>query len=323
VSLIHGLDQEGELRTVEHSDQPPLSSCPISVVVTNYNTAEHTLRCVDGVARFKGDRPVEMVVVDDASTEPIQDRLPSWVTLISNPTNHGYVRSVNIGVRRTRGDVVLLLDSDATPLCDVFTPIATAFSGRPGLGALGFHLVDRAGDATGATAAEPTALGLALGQPLEQQLQRLVPSYFGTAFTIHSCAVAFRRSAFDRLGGFDEEFDFLDADTDFSMRLRRAGWELDVDHEVQILHEGGGSPQSTSRRVGRFHANRWRLLMKHGLLPHPRVLKAALATRHAAELLLLAGPARFLLRDAAIRADKIRGRRHLLARVWRSYRDAG
>ena len=318
-----GLSQEGQLRNVETVDQQSLSRSPISVVVTNYDTADHTLRCVEGVARFKGDRRIEMVVVDDASAEPIQDRLPPWVTLVSNPTNHGYVRSVNIGVRRTSGDVVLLLDSDAAPLCDVFAPIAAAFSERPRLGALGFHLVDRAGNPTGATATEPTALGLALGQTLEQHLQRVAPRYFGTAFTIHSCAVAFRRSAFDRLGGFDEEFDFLDADTDFSMRLRRAGWELDVDHRIQILHEGGGSPQSTSRRVVRFHANRWRLLMKHGLLDHPRVIKTALAARHAAELLLLEGPSRLLFRDASTRADKIRGRRQLLARVWRSYRDAG
>jgi GT2 family glycosyltransferase len=299
-----------------------IKGCSVSVVVTNYNTAEHTLRCVDALDRFKNAGPIDVVVVDDGSTEPIRDRLPSWVSLIENPTNRGYVRSVNIGVRRTTGDVVLLLDSDAAPLCDALTPVAMSFSERPRLGALGFQLVDRRGHPTGATAPEPTVLGLAVGQALEQWLQRRASIYFGKAFTIHSCALAFRRSAFDSLGGFDEGFDFLDADTDFSMRLRRAGWELDIDLGIRILHEGGGSPQSTARRVMRFHANRWRVLEKHGRLRHPLALKAALATRHAAELVLLGGPARLMSHDPGARADKLNGRRQLLAKVWRAYRDA-
>jgi GT2 family glycosyltransferase len=32
---------------------------------------------------------------------------------------------------------------------------------------------------------------------------------------LHSCAIGIRRKAFDSIGGFDEDFDFLDADLDF------------------------------------------------------------------------------------------------------------
>jgi GT2 family glycosyltransferase len=293
---------------------------PISVVITNYNTADLSVRCIEDLARFKGDGPLEVVVVDDASDEPVRPRLPSWVEVVENVTNQGYVRSVNIGVARARGEIVLLLDSDATPLTDVVTPTLAAFRARPRLGALGFHLVDRDGRPTGATGPEPTALGLALGQRLEERLIGLAPRLFGSAFAIHSCAIAFRRSTFDEVGGFDEGFDFLDADLDFSMRVRRAGWELDVDPAVRILHEGSGSPQTTARRVVRFHANRWRLLEKHGRLPLPGVLKGALAVRHAAELLWLSGPDRLTRRPPEIRADKLSSRKRLLATVWRAYR---
>jgi GT2 family glycosyltransferase len=116
----------------------------IAVVITSFNTRALALRCLDGVARFKGDRPVEVAVVDDASTEPAEPPWPAWIDLCVNPTNQGYVRSVNIGVRRTHADGVLLLDSDAAPLGDVFSPVAAAFAARPRLGALGFRLVDAA-----------------------------------------------------------------------------------------------------------------------------------------------------------------------------------
>ena len=294
----------------------------ITVVVTNYNTADLTLRCLEGVQRHRGERSLEVVVVDDASAEPVRARLPAPVTVVENATNQGYVKSVNIGVARARGDVVLLLDSDAAPVSDVFSPTAAAFAARERLGALGFRLVDRADRPTGATQPEPTALGLALGQQLESRAIGWAPARLGGhggPFTIHSCAIAFRRAAFEELGGFDESFDFLDADTDFSMRLRRAGWELDL-LDATILHEGSGSPQSTPRRVVRHHVNRWRLLEKHGRLGPALLLKSVLAARHAAELAVIAGLWKLTGRDPALCADKLRSRKQLLASVWRGYR---
>ena len=292
----------------------------LSVVVTNYNTTALTIRCIDGIERYSAGRPIEVVVVDDASLEKLVGLLPKGVVLVENATNQGYVRSVNIGVGRATRDVVLLLDSDAVPVSDVFSATVEEFSQHPKLGALGFHLVDRAGNPTGATQSEPTAIGLALGQALEARLLGRWSRQNAAPFTIHSCAIAFRRKVFLEVGGFDEGFDFLDADTDFSMRLRRAGWDLAVSRAANVLHEGSGSPQTTARRVVRHHANRWRLLEKHGLISHPRLLKAVLAMRHTAELVWLTGPARLFQGDAAIRADKLVGRRQLMATVWRAYR---
>jgi GT2 family glycosyltransferase len=292
----------------------------ISVVVTNYNTNELTLRCLAGLERHAGDRPVQVIVVDDASTPSLAGSVPGRVELVQNATNQGYVKSVNIGVGHATGDVVLLLDSDACPVSDVVTPTLDAFARNPRLGALGFHLVDASDRPTGAAQPEPTALGLALGQALEQRLSRWIHRDADGRFTIHSCALAFRRQAFLEVGGFDEGFDFLDADTDFSMRLRRGGWQFAMADGVRILHEGSGSPQSTAKRVVRFHVNRWRLLEKHGLIKHPALLRGALAMRHAAELLWLSRPAMLWPGDATGRADKLSGRRQLMSTVWNSYR---
>jgi GT2 family glycosyltransferase len=292
----------------------------ISVVVTNYNTKSLTIRCLEGLDSQVGHQSVQVIVVDDASTESLSGSLPTWVELVENETNQGYVKSVNIGVGQATGEVVLLLDSDACPVSDLVTPIADAFARNERLGGLGFHLVDAVGRPTGATQPEPTALGLALGQALEARFSNWIHRRSNDRFTVHSCALAFRRKAFIEIGGFDEGFDFLDADTDFSMRLRRAGWEIAMEDRVRILHEGSGSPQSTATRVVRHHANRWRLLEKHGLIRHPRLLRGVLAFRHAAEFLWLSRPDLLWRGDPATRADKLNGRRKLMSPVWKSYR---
>lgn len=292
----------------------------LSVVITNYNTTSLTVRCIEGIRKHFALPPEQVIVVDDASNDKPKGAFPVGTTLLENQTNQGYVRSVNIGVTQATGDLVLLLDSDAVPLSDVATRTIDHFSKNPGLGGLGFHLVDHAGAPTGASQSEPRAWGLAVGQALEARLGRYLSEPTPAWFTIHSCAIAFRRTTFLEMGGFDEGFDFLDADTDFSMRLWRAGWELSIDHEARILHEGSGSPQTTARRVLRHHFNRWRLLEKHGLIGHPHLLKAVLALRHLTELMWLSGPARLRPGDPSVREDKARGRRKLLSTVWRSYR---
>jgi GT2 family glycosyltransferase len=127
------------------------------------------------------------------------------------------------------------------------------------------------------------------------------------------------QEAVEDVGGFDEGFDFLDADTDFSMRLRQAGWRLTKSDEVTAYHEGGGSPQSTAKRVARHHQNRWRLFRKHGKLRHPGLVKAALALRHGLEYGLLHLAGSILTDTSAERKDKLTSRRELLQRVWYGY----
>jgi GT2 family glycosyltransferase len=131
--------------------------------------------------------------------------------------------------------------------------------------------------------------------------------------------MAVRRKAFESVGGFDEAFDFLDADTDFSMRLRQAGWRLGNSEEIVAYHEGGGSPQSTAKRVVRHHRNRWRLLQKHSKLKQPLMIKATLALRHGLEYGLLRLLGSVFTNTTAEQEDKLTGRRVLLRRVWSSY----
>lgn len=286
----------------------------VSVVITNYNTWRLTSRCVNELRGLSGERLAEIVVVDDGSPQSPPPAFPAKV--ITNPTNRGYVASVNIGVGASSGDVVVLLDSDARPLTDVVGPCIDAFGSEPLLGALGFSTVDERGNETGSSDLEPDVLGLLVGQRLDQLRGRM--GRRSARRLLFSCAIAIRRAAFDAVNGFDEGFDFLDADLDFSARLHDAGWTQRQDPRLIAVHTGGGSPQATAIRVQRFHRNRWRYLAKHGKLRARPLLKSVLATRHAVEYcaLRLIGPIVF---PAAVLSDKLSGRRALLRGVSRAY----
>lgn len=294
-------------------------SLTISALVTNYNTWSLTTRCIQELSQWSKENLVEILVVDDASEESVPDNLPDKVKVIQNNHNQGYVHSVNVGFAQLQEDLVILLDSDAYPLMDLTKLLTQTFTANPMLGAVGFQLVDEKGQPTGSSCPEPKAFDLLLGQALASKYNSWFKHDKECSLCLYSCGMAVRRSAFEEVSGFDEGFDFLDADIDFSIRLRAAGWHVQVDPSLLAYHKGGGSFQTTSKRVLRYHRNRWRLLSKHGLISQPRLLKVGLAVRHAFEYGILQVFGKDLIPEFTVLADKLHSRQQLLRQVWSAY----
>ncbi|MEH2411349.1 glycosyltransferase family 2 protein [Nostoc sp.] len=294
-------------------------SISFSALITNYNTWQLTTLCAQELERWSKENLTEILVVDDASVQNAPENLPDKVRIIHNPENRGYVASVNIGFSHVKEDVIILFDSDAYPLMDLTQSLAHLFATNSQLGAVGFKLIDEQGQPTGSYSTEPNVLGLLLGQQLAALYNSRFKHTRERPLCLHSCGMAVRRIAFEKVGGFDEGFDFLDADIDFSMRLRAAGWHMQIDPSLVAYHKGGGSFQTTAKRVLRHHRNRWRLLAKHGHLPLPWLLKAGLVTRHALEYSFLIIVGKVVIKDSATLKDKLYGRRQLLNEVWSSY----
>lgn len=294
-------------------------STSVSALITNYNTWPLTQRCIDELERWSSSFLSQILVVDDRSEQLLPDLFVGKVHVIQNSQNKGYVASVNIGFSQLQEDIVILFDSDAYPLMDLTQPLIQIFESDPSLGAVGFQLVDEDGNPTGSHRPEPHALGLLLGQKLQARTQSWFPSLQKRPICLYSCGMAVRRAAFEDIGGFDENFDFLDADIDFSIRLRRAGWQIQLQKSLLAFHKGGGSFQTTAKRVLRYHKNRWRLLAKHGYLPAPILFKAGLATRHAIEYGALHVGGKRLIKDPISLKDKLHSRQKLLKEVWSGY----
>lgn len=84
-----------------------------SIVITNYNYGRYVSEAIQSA--LEQTHPVQVIVVDDASTDGSQDivrRFGSRVTPLMLPTNRGQAAAVNAGVQMTYGEIVLFLDSD-------------------------------------------------------------------------------------------------------------------------------------------------------------------------------------------------------------------
>jgi GT2 family glycosyltransferase len=90
----------------------------VRVVVVNYNGGDLTYRAVERLVatRWPADR-LELVVVDNASTDGVRDRLrgSGWpVTILRNKENLGFAGGCNLAMRDRRDvDFIALVNSDA------------------------------------------------------------------------------------------------------------------------------------------------------------------------------------------------------------------
>ena len=96
----------------------------VSVVMPNYNKAKFLPRAIQSVLD-QTYSPVELVIVDDASTDESVSMADKYlaaytdrIRLIKLDQHRGPAAARNEGIRASRGDVVCFLDSD-----DVYSPL--------------------------------------------------------------------------------------------------------------------------------------------------------------------------------------------------------
>ncbi len=265
----------------------------LGVLITNYQAWPTTLATLEAVIALcpEAAELAQIVVVDDASDAPSKWDKDPRVSIHRNTQNLGYVRSVNVGMGLMQVDVVIMLDCDARPLTAFAQEVRQQFAADEKLGALGFTQTDDTQVLRPAGEPTPILREFLIGPAFFSRLPAFMARWFlpeGRRQCIHSCCMAVRRSAFLEVGGFDESFDFLDGDMDFSWSLLEHGWNTKITPDILCFHPGGGSPQSTGQRVLRFHRNRWRLLCKHGHVRWQAPAKMLLLLRHLMEVGVLA-----------------------------------
>jgi len=286
-------------------------SLSVGVLVLNYDTWDLALRALGAAMRLEAGNITEFVLYDDGSTKQPPREIDSRIRLIRGEANRGFGRALPVALAATKSDIVVLFDSDAYPLTPFFERVRERFERDARLGQLGFRAQDEQGSQTESYFNEPTQWSLILGQALYARVS--TKSVRQDKLCVITGCMATRAAACAAVGGFDAEFDFLDVDVDYSMRLRRSGWKVEVDPSITVFHVGGGTQQLMRHRVLHFYKSRWRLLRKHALMPSPRLARVVILARLACEKLILELFGRILFANAEVRNDKILGRKELLA----------
>jgi hypothetical protein len=271
------------------SDAPRLA-----VVVVSFEARE-TLLAGLAALRAPASFPLELVVVDNASTdgsaESVRARDPEAL-LIANRDNLGFARACNQGWRASRAPHVLFLNPDAEVTPGAVETLVSLLESRPAVGAAGPRT--RGSDGTIQVSTGPDLMPLAelrqrrlvLGVARREahalaEAEALHAREHEPAWVSGSCLVV-RRAALEAVGGFDERFFLYEEDADLCRRLREAGWRVVFTPAAEVKHHLGRSMSKAPRRA-RLEYHRSHLLYygKHNGPFSRAALRILLAARGA------------------------------------------
>jgi GT2 family glycosyltransferase len=281
----------------------------ISLVMPNYNGGTILRRCFPEThACFRRECPDgEIILVDDASTDDgpawIEARFPD-VILLRQPANQGFGATVNHGMSRAGGDLVLLLNTDIV-LLDGWLAAARPHFADAALFAVTFQsLTEQGRHREGANRIVwRSGLPHTLHNPSDQRSDAAGRRQASYPVGGH-CLL--RRGRFLELGGFDPLFEpFYWEDADLGLRASARGWPTVYEPDARVLHLEQGSIRThhAQERIRRIKLrNRfllaWRLAGRRGWWLGRGLL---VLPRFAQDLLPGGGRLREAYRDASLR----------------------
>jgi N-acetylglucosaminyl-diphospho-decaprenol L-rhamnosyltransferase len=252
------------MSTEEISSTPAVALVGVCAVVVNHDAGDALLTCV---ASLRDAGVSEIVVVDNSSSDGSFARLAEVdkeVVLVPSGANLGYGHGVNLGVKRTTGEVLLICNPDLTLERGAAEAMVAALKEAPDVAVVGPLILGDNGTRYPSARRFPSlvdAVGhavLGLLRPDNQVTRRyqLADSSLATEKDVDwvsGACMAIRRLAFSSVGGFDPGYFMYVEDLDLCWRLRRAGWRVLYLPAASVTHVGGVSSRRHPYRMLAAH----------------------------------------------------------------------
>lgn len=271
---------------------PPLPAC--SVVIPVHNAFEDVRRCIESVLANTFPA-IELVIVDDGSAPPTKAYLESvaasapHVRLVRHESARGYTCAINAGAKASCGEMMVFLNSDTIvppfwlerllePMLDDDVTAATG----PVSNAATWQSVPTVRDETGAWAINPIPRPLSVGE-YDRFIARCARGLGAPkAPLLNGFCYAVRRTAFEAVGGLDEEAfpSGYGEETDLFLRLGEAQYTARLNPKLYVFHAksksfGSERRKKLSARGNEILNERW---------GRERIEQAASALRESAAL---------------------------------------
>jgi GT2 family glycosyltransferase len=221
-----------------------------AVVILNWNGVQHLRSFLPSVVKHTPSDLADVVVIDNHSSDDsvafVSKQFPS-VVLVHNPQNLGFAGGYNEGLKSIAHQKLILLNSDVEVQAGWLPPLLQSLS-KPHTGAAQpvvrsfsdpeqFEYAGAAGgfiDKYG----YPFCRGR-IFHHIEPDRHQYVQA--DEIFWASGACMAVNREAFEKAGGFDEDFFAHMEEIDLCWRMKNLGYTVQFCPDSVILHLGGGT----------------------------------------------------------------------------------
>lgn len=233
-----------------------LKESRISILIPTRDHLKELRTCVESIRTRSTWTGYDILVIDNGSTDP---QTLEWLRLqeAEDPTGFrsiridapfNWSRLNNIGIRETRGDVLVLLNNDTEVITPDWLERLAEEVLRPDVGAAGGLLlypdgrIQHAGVVVGMGGwADHVFKG---HWPVHDLSPFVSPMVQRNVLAVSGACMAVSRRTIDRIGGFDERYIMCGSDVEFCLRAHAAGlWNV-YDPGVRLVHHEAATRRS-------------------------------------------------------------------------------
>ena len=243
--------------------------CELSIITINFNGLKDTCELIDTLPLE--DQSIEVIVVDNASKEDeatvIEQRYPQ-VNVIRSKENLGFAGGNNLGINAAHGKYLFFINNDTLMRWRkeegrrmMFQPLIDRLESSPKIGAvcpkIRFSWGDNPIQFAGYTPLSHITMrnhAIGCGEADHGQYDTAHPTPYA-----HGAAMMVKREAIEKSGLMPECYFLYYEELDWSMMIRRAGYDIWYDPALTVFHkESQSAGQQSPLRT--YYITRNRLL---------------------------------------------------------------
>lgn len=252
----------------------------ISIIIVNWNSKDYLQKCIESILSWTSDINFEIVVIDSASFDGADEMLKHCypqVRFMQSDSNLGFAKANNEAFRESTGSYILFLNPDTELIGSDINILFDSIQTLPKAGAIGCTLLNRDRSIqTSCIQSFPTILNQLLSTEFLRALFPKSPLWGMASLydandgpaevdMISGACLMLRRSVFEQVGLFSEDYFMYAEDLDLCYKIRQAGYSNYLIPGTSVIHFGGGSTEKrpSDFSVVMMRESIWRFLKKN------------------------------------------------------------
>ncbi|MGB9911230.1 MAG: glycosyltransferase family 2 protein [Microgenomates group bacterium] len=232
----------------------------LSIIIVSFNVGKLLKECIESILKNKNELSYEIIIVDNASTDnsvKIVKKLGvKELRVIENKKNLGFAKAVNQGIKKARGDYILLLNPDTKVKPGSLKNLLSFAKSHPDVGVIGAKLINPDGSIQSSVYHFPSLWRAFkefwLGEKGAYEKYTPLGEKPLEVDAVTGAVMLISRKTIKKIGLFDERYFMYFEDLDYCRRVKKAGLKIYYLPTVKILHHHGQS----AKKVG-DQARKW------------------------------------------------------------------
>ena len=220
----------------------------VTIIIPTKNNYKILKRCLDSINQSTLYKNFEIIVVDNDSGDELKQYYNSLkCTVLNFNGNFNFSKMNNYAVKHAKGDFLLFLNDDTKVLERNWLNNLVSVCNQNGVGAVGPKLLF-----SNNTIQHAGSVILETGASFHpfQHIFYNSNLHFNFLNVTRECSAVTgaclitKKEVFDRIDGFDDDFDVYYGDTDLCLKIINSGLSVLYTPNVKLLHEGSHSIKS-------------------------------------------------------------------------------